>query len=43
MTASPDEIHMMIFEYDLNHDYKLDYEEFRAMIERTQQPQAVVT
>lgn len=43
VTAAPDEVHMMIFEYDLNHDYKLDYEEFRAMVELSQEPKAVVT
>lgn len=43
VAAAPDEVHMMIFEYDLNHDYKLDYEEFRAMVELSQEPKAVVT
>lgn len=41
--ATVEEIHVMIFEYDLNHDFKLDYEEFRGLIEHRDLEKSVVT
>lgn len=38
-----DEIQVLIYEYDLNHDFKLDYDEFRGMVEQSQGSKAVVT
>jgi Ca2+-binding EF-hand superfamily protein len=41
--VTTDEIQVMIYEYDLNHDFKLDYDEFRGMVEQSQGSKAVVT